>query len=329
MPMTIRLRAQLIFSAQSSEPVAERKYLSRAATRGELTRVKRGAYVETSTWETAYPEEKHLVRVMAFSRSHPGVVFSHHSAAVLLGLHLVGDIPSRVQVLAQRASGGRSEPGLQRRCLGYVEDEVISVTVEGGDTVFCTGPSRTVTDLATVQDFRFAVAPLDHALRRGLTTPLELAECVDRRGRFRGERRARRVLAFGDGRAEFPGESISRAVIHELGFPAPELQVRHAAPTGGHYFTDFEWPSHRVIGEFDGKSKYLKEDYLGTSSPGEAVHSEKVREDHLRDEDNTVRRWGWSDALARTPIREKLLSAGVPIVRPPVRPNAHSSRGRW
>jgi hypothetical protein len=117
-------------------------------------------------------------------------------------------------------------------------------------------------------------------------------------------------------------------VIHELGFPAPELQVEHRAPDGGKYFTDFEWPAHRVIGEFDGKGKYLKDEYLGGRTPGEAMYDEKLREDSLRDEDNSVKRWGWDDAWKRTPIRVRLLAAGLPIVRPPVRVARTPSRGR-
>ena len=326
--MAIHFPDHLILAANAPEPVADHRYLSRAAARGELTRIKRGAYMDASAWAAARPEEKHLARVIAFSRSHPGAVFSHHSAAVLLGLPLVGGIPSRVQVIAQRAAGGRSEPGLQRRCIGFFEDEVQAAICDFADDILCTTPARTVMDLATVQEFRFAVAPLDHVLRSGTASALELAEHVDRRGKFRGEHRIRRVLAFGDARAQFPGESVSRAVIHELGFPLPDLQVKHPAPGGGFVFTDFEWPSHRVIGEFDGRSKYLKEEYLDGRSPGETVHDEKIREDSLREADNTVRRWGWNDALARLPVREKLLSAGLPIVRTPMVPVRARSRGR-
>ncbi|TFB99968.1 hypothetical protein [Cryobacterium mannosilyticum] len=74
---------------------------------------------------------------------------------------------------------------------------------------------------------------------------------------------------------------MSRAAIFELGFPDPLLQTCHLNPRGGFYFTDFEWPAYRLIGEFDGKGKYVKDEYLRGLTPGEAVHREKVREDDL------------------------------------------------
>jgi len=45
--------------------------------------------------------------------------------------------------------------------------------------------------------------------------------------------------------------------------------------------TDFAWPDHRLLGEFDGKEKYARFLRPG-EQPGDAVFREKRREDELR-----------------------------------------------
>lgn len=45
--------------------------------------------------------------------------------------------------------------------------------------------------------------------------------------------------------------------------------------------TDFAWPEHRLLGEFDGKVKYGRL-LLPGEEPGDAVFREKEREDLLR-----------------------------------------------
>ena len=85
----------------------------------------------------------------------------------------------------------------------------------------------------------------------------------------------------GDSRADSVGESLSRARIHELGFAEPELQV--AVETAGHrYVVDFFWPEANIIGEFDGRAKYSRDDFTAGSPPEEVVWREKKREDALR-----------------------------------------------
>lgn len=314
-------RAQLILCDRSPGGSPDRQALARAAKRGTLVRIKRGAYVSGAVWAEMSAADRHLSKVHAFAASYPGVIFSHQSAALLLQLPLIGQLPEEVQVVSARQSGGRSEPGLRRWCVGILESEVTAI--EPG--IRCTSVARTLVDLALVQPFRFAVAPLDHALRQSRATVDELLQSVDARGTSRGRTRALRVVDFGDGLSMNPGESLSRAVICEFGYLAPTLQVEHPQPDGRTYFTDFEWLDLRQIGEFDGKGKYLKEEYLRGITPGEAVHEEKVREDILRSEGNGVFRWGWADAWGRSVLDAKLRAAGIPRVRRPVAlPSARS-----
>lgn len=281
------------------------RQVSRAVERGGLLRLKRGAYCSRTSWEAASPAERHAWRVRAVSATHPGVVFSHWSAAALHRLPIVGAWPTLVHVAAARASGGRSEPGIRRRCHGIRSGDVTMV-----DGMRVTTVERTIVDLALVQPFRFAVAPADHALRHALATPATLSEQVDSLGR--GVRRAARVVAFADAAASNAGESLSRGTIHELGFATPRLQSRFEV-RGREYFTDFDWPDFGVLGEFDGQGKYLDREMLAGRSIQDVVLAEKRRENLLRRATGcTMARWDWSDALRGGPLREILIDAGLP-----------------
>ena len=91
--------------------------------------------------------------------------------------------------------------------------------------------------------------------------------------------------------------------------------MQHRNPRGGYYYTDFEWPELHIIGELDGRGKYLKEEYLHGFTPGEAVVREKIREDDLRAEGNRLARWLPADVTARAQLFRILTTAGLPIVR--------------
>lgn len=84
--------------------------------------------------------------------------------------------------------------------------------------------------------------------------------------------------------------------------PAPELQVNIFDHRGSWVArSDFGWLGHGVLGEFDGRIKYLgTPDQVAT-----AVMKEKRREAKLRDLGWTVARWGMSD-LARTTLRHRI-----------------------
>src|SRR5699024_9376352 len=105
---------------------------------------------------------------------------------------------------------------------------------------------------------------------------------------------ARYVIERADGRAESPGESLSRARFFEWGLPRPELQVDFRDDDGHIGRVDFWWQDRGVVGEFDGRTKYGAT--AGRSA--EALWQEKLREDRLRRRGVAVVRWTWRDALA-------------------------------
>jgi hypothetical protein len=98
-------------------------------------------------------------------------------------------------------------------------------------------------------------------------------------------------------------------MLHRLGLPAPDLQVRlfgaDGSPLGR---CDFGWAAHRTVGEFDGRIKYGRLLRPGQSA-GDAVYEEKLREDEIRDIGWPVARWTWADLDRPRVVGDRLLRA--------------------
>jgi hypothetical protein len=275
-----------------------------AERRGALARVRPGAFVRAAEWAGMTPEARQVVRVRAAARALHDPVFSHESAAAVWGMPLLGDV-AEVHVVRPRARGGSSWPGVvQHQRAG----EPRAVRHDG---VLVTPLVQTVLDLAATRQFAEAVVVADHALRSGLLTVDALVSAAtDGRAR-RGGGRALIVARFADARAESPGESLSRARIHELGLPAPALQTRLRDGDGVVGRVDFWWDRIRLVGEFDGRVKYRAGGVDDRRPPEERLWAEKLREDRLRAAGARVARWTWADALDRDRLAAVLARAGL------------------
>lgn len=291
--------------------------LRRDADVGSLQRIRRGAYVDRALWEALTPLERYRSRVIAVVRTRRRMpVVGFDSAAALWGYPRASPWPGVVHIIVDPASTMRSKNGVSVHRDRLAADDVVEL-----DGVLVTSPARTLVDLARTVGMRDSVAAIDRGLNRTRSRPAirvtrdALFAVLDRVVTPRGHRRAFDAISFGNGLADNGGESESRVVIFQLGFPDPQLQVRHVNPRGGYYYSDTEWPEFQVIGEFDGLGKYVKREYLGLMTPGEAVHEEKVREDHLRAEGNRFARWGPSDLDPPVSLQRLLLQVGLPIIR--------------
>lgn len=271
-----------------------------------LARIRRGVYAPRRAWVAATLDERYRHRVLAAARTlAPETVFSHESAAALLGLPVLRS-SDQVHVLAGHATGGRSQLDVVRHCLGLERAEPWVV-----DGVQVTSPARTVLDLATARGFEPAVVAGDAFLRLYPAERPEFDELVDWFGSHRGVRKLRRVAAFLDGLAGSPGESISRVRMHLAGFVAPVLQFE--VLTGRHRdVTDFAWPDEDAVGEFDGEIKYREDRYRGGGTAEDVVIREKNRENRIRRAYPRFARWDWRDLRRLGALERILLAAGVP-----------------
>ena len=93
--------------------------------------------------------------------------------------------------------------------------------------------------------------------------------------------------------------------------PAPVLQEAFYDERGKIGVVDFWWPDCKLVGEFDGRGKYLRDEYLSGRSTADAVLAEKAREDRLRALGLTIVRWDWATALDLALLEAKLRGAGL------------------
>ncbi|SOC50848.1 hypothetical protein SAMN05660748_3607 [Blastococcus aggregatus] len=263
--------------------------LQRQIARGELTRIRPGAYLPGTP--DSHPTVRHheLVTATLAALRRPAVV-SHQSAAVLHGLPLWGVPLDRVHVTRRPPASSAVGRYLCCHVAGLADDDVVLV-----DGVAVTSPARTLLDLARAVPFEPAVVLLDAALYRRMVDRLALDERVARLGRVPGARSAARAVRFADSRSESVGESRSRVLLARIGLAPTTLQLevhRHDGAFLGR--ADFGWEDARLLGEFDGRIKYGRLLRPG-QDPGDAVFEEKRREDAFRDEDWGVVRWTWGE----------------------------------
>ncbi|HWC23740.1 MAG TPA: hypothetical protein VG502_15710 [Flexivirga sp.] len=302
-----RLRAQEILS---SAELARRGVLPWEETRraeSRLARVRRGGYVVAERWSELDDENRYRGLVLSTFDSmltDPRPMACLHSAAVLQGLPVLGRWPQHVDVLV---GSGIGHTGLIRR-----HQSAHPPVPEHCDGIPVTPVPRTVVDLARMGALAHGLVTADAALHAGKCSLAELDNEIARLPPgARGRRRAALAIHLADGRSESPGESLSRARMYEFGLPQPDLQVELVDEAGVFGYADFGWRG--LIGEFDGKVKYVSQ---------EVLWKEKLREDRIRRTGPRVERWVWREAWQAEPLRQILSAAGL-------RPDAGGVWRRW
>lgn len=294
-PMTLFTRDLLAQGLQEHE-------IRGQVRRGTLIRVRHGAYVRTDDADTAESRHLRIAGATWPGLRAPGSCLSHHTAGVIHGLPVPGQLLGPVHIT--RPGRGGSSTTWVRLHRGVVPEEHRLTSPHG----VVSSVAWTVADLARVLPAIHGVAVTDAALAGGLA--VDEVSAVLHGTRRSGNPRAREVLRFADARSESVGESHSRWLLAELGLPAPELQ--HEFRNGDGNFVarvDFWWPDYGLIGEFDGQGKYIRPAKLGRTVQ-QVVLTEKRREEALRRLGWWVVRWGWSDLDDRAAF-EKLISEGL------------------
>lgn len=269
--------------------------------------LRQGMYVPARDWEDLRPEDQLCVRAFAIdAQSRDRKLFSHHTAAALWGLPIVGRWPVLVEHTTRSGTKGRS-PGTKRRRAAALPDAALH------RGVLLTSVARTVVDLARELRLEGALAAADHALHHRMCTRADLlAELSALKRGARGKRVADVVIQLADGLSESPGESLSRARMFQLSLPRPELQKNLYDGRGLIGRVDFWWEDLALIGEFDGRTKYAVNDQQPASKAAGILWREKRRQDRLCEDGNRrMARWVWDDALSMETFRGVMLSAGV------------------
>lgn len=275
-----------------------RTRLVRMARAGELVRVRHGAYASAIEAD-AIGRHRQLIEA-TWPLLAGDAVLSHSSAAVLHGLPVWQSMLGSVCAVRPEGGHGGRTRSLHMRQSGLSAGDVTVV-----DGYRLTSMARTAVDQACVLRHDRAVATMDAALRLGVPRD-DLSRAVSAaRGRH-GVGVARSALGFADGLAESVGESVSRVLMAQVGIPAPELQVNVFDDLGNWLARgDFGWREHGVVGEFDGRVKYVGE----PEEVARVVMSEKSREQAIRDAGWIVVRWTWRDLGDPAAFRRRIMGA--------------------
>ncbi len=292
--------------------------LQGAAKRGEVIKLRPGAYVPAQVWAGLNTDQRTRARIHAVALTLSTVVLAGKSAAAIHRLPLVGGELTRVHVLQSTANGSGTRSGVTVHAYSGDPDIV------SRDGLWLTSPARTVLDLARTLPHHEALIVADAAVRpiggrtawggtgRALCNREDL---VDRATALVGQRggwNAYLIVSAADPGAESAGESFARSVMMRLGAPAPVLQAPIYDAAGLIGYSDFLWLEYGVIGEFDGFLKYGADNPSGTSA-SRVVYDEKLREDRMRRVGHTVIRFGWRDLEQPQRLARLLHGAGIPL----------------
>lgn len=260
--------------------------------RGDLHRLRRGAYFLGSAGRLSDPIQKHLLLAEACARSrHSSSVLSHSSAAVLHGAEPWGLDLSTVHMTRVDGRPSRRESGVAVHRNVLTEEEVRSV-----NGLRVTSPARSVLEVLSQANVEVALVVANALLRRGVLTQAELAAEASRVARWPGTLGTIILLGLCDPRMESVAESRTVHLMwtHALPAPTPQFEVFDER---GHLVgrTDFAWPEYGVFLEFDGKLKYQEH-----RRPGESLDSYLWREKRREERITLITGWrcvrlGWDD----------------------------------
>lgn len=157
---------------------------------------------------------------------------------------------------------------------------------------------------------------LTRPLPRGITKEEIAADCVQWRIDYA---RVFRLLRYANERSENGGESLARGTIIEDRFLTPRIQVTVTDPqTNTEYRVDFVWKlddGRVIVAEYDGTQKYVDPAMTDNRSIQEVVAKERARDEGLKRAGATeIVHFTYADVIERTPLRVKLIKAGVPQV---------------
>lgn len=280
---------------------------------GVLTRVRQGVYILTKVWDAADRTQRHLLLVHAVQQLYAGcdVALSHVSATVVRGGPTWRLDLDAVHLTDLAGHGDRTGAGIVHH-RGAIR--VNDVTRRDGRWI--TTSARNALETASLLPRDPAVCVLDWYLNSGLVTEQQLDQQLALMADWPNSLNLQMYVRLSNGKSASVGESRSRLIMRDQKLPEPELQFKVFHPDGRLAgIADFCWPGLGLLGEFDGRAKYV-----ALARPGESVEDvvlrEKHRENLLREltQFNMVR-WDWADLNHPGELGARLRRAMLPAKR--------------
>lgn len=327
---------QLIFPADLQLIGQDRRALVGLCNKGELFRVRRGVYAPTAEWTRLRPMQQYGLQARAMqhaARVQP--VFAHATAGLLWGLWTVGT-PEELHTMTEVTTRGCNANGVARhrgsltegvvRCGQFLLTDKLTTVMQlilsldfphavavCDSSLQITARNRTYNRFGAPQDEPLTNEPLwQSSYPQGL--PLrreELVAAVASLPSKAARSRALAVINFASALSGSAGESLSRAKMHQLRFPAPVLQKKYQLRDGTNAFVDFWFEELDLAGEFDGREKYLRSNWGGGLSLQDRILKEKAREDDIRGQGVRFVRWTWAEMMNTNRFGYLLRRAGL------------------
>ena len=229
--------------------------IARLIHRGELVRVRRGAFTPADVWEGLGEEGRLGLRGRAVLRqARAPVVLSHTSGLPEYDAPTWGFDLEEVHVTRTDGLAGRREAGVQQHCGAVRASDFVVV-----NCVPVMTPARITLETTTLGNAEASLCVANYMLHAGLTTSDELnIQYVDMNW-WPDTLSAEIVLRIADKRIESVGESRTFWCCYQHGLPMPEPQFKIKGANGRVVArVDFAWPALGVFLEFDGRIKYEK-----------------------------------------------------------------------
>lgn len=273
--------AQSCFVPFKDDAGCVRRALSRRVVTGEVVSPARGLFVDAEVWSALKPEQRALWIARGMQALHPNWVFCGPTAAAAYGVDVSNDLLGRVHVATPPLMRGSDAGIVARHPVLPAQNPDGDIEEVGGLRV--TPPDQTVLDCLRWTDFPHGLGVIDSALRGGLVHRDELEEFAAAMAhRRRNVSRVHAALAWADPRSENGGESIARGRMLLLGYVRPELQVEvpRVVEEGQPYRADYCWVRADglvILGELDGKIKYVEEELTGGRDLDDVLSDENIR----------------------------------------------------
>lgn len=148
------------------------KVVARRVKQGSIVRVHRGLYAVKEYWERLDPLEqvRHIMR--SLGRWHEQWVFCGASAAIMHGLECSYRQSRPIHVAVGKSRRAKNQTTIRYHALTDSDAVVI-------DGVKVTSIQRTLVDCAAMMPLRYALSPIDAALRQGRISKELLLAYVD------------------------------------------------------------------------------------------------------------------------------------------------------
>jgi predicted transcriptional regulator of viral defense system len=260
----------------------DRNALATAARKGDVVRIRRGAYcapddlrVDGAARGALEDRNRALARLRALdSQIRAEHVFSHVSAALLHGLRVWRN-PRETHVYQRYRASGHAAADVRRHSWTLAPDDV---TEAAGLPV--TTRERTVVDCVRTMHPLEGLVIADSALAAG-AEPDALLDVLEAGAGHRGARRARLVIELADGGAQSAWETWTRYELLRVGLPRPTTQLP-VETDRGLFHTDLGYEQWALGIEFDGQVKYRPDGVRPGHDPAQEYLREKARAEAIR-----------------------------------------------